>query len=99
MQSPLTISTDAAAVHFVGALNIYGVDAARTELLTGLASRTALTLDLSGVTACDAAGLQLVIAARRAATLAGKSFSVPAPAPAVAECGDLLGIPQEVWRG
>ncbi len=54
-----------------------------------------LALDLSAVPECDTAGVQLLLAARRAAAAAGQALRLDAPSAAVAEalrrCGAALG--------
>ena len=48
-----------------GELTIYGVAEYRDQLLEGCHTRKGLTLDLSGVTEMDTAGVQFLLALRR----------------------------------
>lgn len=92
MPTQLIISSDPGVIRFAGGLDLYSVESARAELLACIAGRPALALDLSGVSVCDAAGWQLLIALRQSAVAAGKSFSIQAGSPAIEECRNLLGI-------
>ncbi|MDR3460051.1 MAG: STAS domain-containing protein [Verrucomicrobiae bacterium] len=85
-------------IRLVGDLDLYQVAAARAALLNELAGRPGLELDLSGIANCDAAGLQLLIAAGRSAALAGKTFCIQAAAPAIGECSQLLGLTLETGQ-
>jgi phospholipid transport system transporter-binding protein len=78
-----------------GGLDLYGVETARAELLACLPGRSTVTLDLSGVSACDAAGWQLLLAVRRTAMAAGQAFAIRATSAAVEECRLRLGITAE----
>ena len=96
MQQKLTISSEHDTLRFTGSLDIYSVEAAKTALLEHLASRPALALDLSAVAACDLAGLQVLIAARKGASATGKRFSIGASSEAVRECCALSGVAPEL---
>lgn len=85
------------ALRLAGDLDLYSVDCAREALLRHLADDGGLELDLGELAACDAAGVQLLLAARRGARSQGKPFSVRVNSPAVARCGELLGLPPETW--
>jgi anti-anti-sigma factor len=98
MPTPLTLCSEPEAIRFAGGLDLYSAEQARTELLACLAARPALTLDLSQVSDCDAAGWQLLIALRKSAAAAGKSFSIQARSPAIEECARLLGLTCEGER-
>ena len=95
MQQKLKISSEIDTLRFAGPLDIYGVETAKTALLAHLASHSALELDLSAVSACDLAGLQLLIAARKGASATGKKFSIGASSDAIKECCALSGIAPE----
>jgi anti-anti-sigma regulatory factor len=95
MSTKLTITAEQETIRFVGGLDLYAVESARAELLACIAPRPALVLDLSGVSACDAAGWQLLLSLRKTAITGGKPFSMPAISPAVEESRILLGIPAE----
>ena len=91
----LIISSDPETIRFVGGLDLYSAESARAELLACCATRPALVLDLSGVSVCDAAGWQLLLAVRQTAVAAGKAFSLQAVSPAIEECRNLLGLAPE----
>lgn len=55
-----------------GAITVYTVESLRDQLLERLNTDCELTVDLSGVDACDCAGLQLLCAARKSAEQTGK---------------------------
>lgn len=95
MNLQILTTSETGTVRLVGALDIYGAELARTALLERLAHRPALILDLRGVETCDAAGVQLLLAAHRSAVAAGKSLVVAAAAPVVEACGRSLGVPPE----
>jgi len=67
-------------------------------LLDHFADKARIMLDLAGVEACDTAGLQLLISARRSAAASGKSFGVLNLAPSVEKCTKLLGVKPEIWQ-
>ena len=54
-----------------GELTIYAAAALKAALLDALAAASELEVDLIGVTEADTAGIQLLLAAKRAATEAG----------------------------
>ena len=78
-----------------GEMDIYQVEPARHALLDHLATHPGIELDLSGVETCDAAGLQLLLAAGRSAGAAGKTFSIKTTVPAVEQCRVELGLEPE----
>lgn len=93
MKNEFKIRATQNAVALAGPLTIQTVTAALESIRMQLDGRSELGLDLAGVTACDTAGVQLLLAARRAATVAGKRFSVCATAPAVIAAGHAVGLP------
>jgi len=92
MKLKITTTQDGAPMRLAGALEIHCIEAARDALLNHVERRQSLELDLSGVESCDAAGLQLLLAARVSARVLGKAFAICASAPAVEECGRRLGV-------
>jgi anti-anti-sigma factor len=98
MKLQITTSKSSAAIRLAGALDIYAVESARDALLQHVAAKSAVELDLGGIEACDAAGLQLLCAAHNSAVAAGKTFQIRVSAPSVVECGDRLGFPPEAFR-
>lgn len=97
MKLRITSSADSATLVFAGELDLYTVERARDALLEPLAVTTALELDLRAVTACDLAGLQLLISVHRSATAAGKPFTLTQPVPVLATAADHLGLPDLPW--
>lgn len=79
-------------LHLAGDLDLYQVESARAALLAHLNTHSAAVVDLSGITGCDTAGLQLLIAADRSAHAAGRRFTLLAPPPAVRKCAEQLGL-------
>ena len=74
------------------ALDIYSSAGIRETLLRELADAPEVALDLSQVKACDAAGLQVVLAAMRTAREAGKSFRVTHVSDIVTSTAQGLGL-------
>lgn len=69
-----------------GRLDLSGVPRLRERLLhVSHSPGSRLTLDLSGVTSCDALGLGLLVAAARCARHSGGDLCLVAPRPAVAQ--------------
>lgn len=98
MKAQIAASPEAHILRLDGDLDLYHAETAREALLKQLSGSAALELDLSGVEACDTAGIQLLLAARRSAVAAGKPFVIHATAPALATCGERLGVPSELWQ-
>jgi len=92
MKLQVTAVSGTNTVRLVGELDIYHVEVARAALLQQLAVQPGLTLELDGVEACDAAGLQWLLAARRSAEAARKPLVFSAPTPAIGQCAMLLGV-------
>jgi anti-anti-sigma factor len=89
----LQITTGSDSLRFAGDLDLYHVEAARDALRDWLATQSRLPLDLAGVTSCDAAGLQLLLAAGLSASATGKHLQIAGAAVAVHTCCDQLGVP------
>ncbi|MFC5143703.1 STAS domain-containing protein [Streptomyces aureoversilis] len=76
-----------------GRLDLSGVPRLRERLLRVPHSPgSRLTLDLSGVTSCDALGLGLLVAAARSARHSGGDLCLVAPSPAVAQALRASGL-------
>lgn len=73
-----------------GGLAIGEVAAQHARLCEWVAGGLA-ELDLSEVAECDTAGVQLLLALRRAAAAGGRSLHLVQPSPAVAEAARRLG--------
>jgi anti-sigma B factor antagonist len=82
----------AAPLCLEGELTIYRAQEIHQGLLAALAGTDALELDLQKATEIDSSGVQLLIAARRAATAAGKTLVVTAISPAVREVFELFDL-------
>ncbi len=66
-----------------GELTIYGAAELQARLLAALADAPGgLDIDLSGVTELDSAGVQLLMATRRAALASGRTVTLCAPSDA-----------------
>jgi anti-sigma B factor antagonist len=83
-------------IRLPGALEIYEAETLRSALLEQLAASSELVLDLGSVESCDTAGAQLLLSARRAAALAGKSFRCVHVPAAVTEVWAKLGLPLDL---
>lgn len=97
MKLRVTFSPERHLLVFAGELDLYTVERARDALLEPFALTSALELDLRAVTACDLAGLQLLISAHRSAIAAGKPFSLTQPVPVLAVAAAQLGLPDLPW--
>ena len=75
-----------------GSLDIYEAESAAKAFRMHLATSAALALDVSGVLSCDAAGAQVLCAAKRSTLEAGRSFVIRRHSPAVAACFARLGL-------
>lgn len=65
-----------AAVQLEGRVDVQSFDEARRLLRDSLMAGSAVVIDLSAVEGFDLIGIQLLIAARRSATEAGKEFRI-----------------------
>jgi anti-anti-sigma factor len=95
MKLQITTGPDSLTLRLAGDLDIYSVEPARDALLAHLADKLGIELDLASVETCDAAGMQLLLAARRSAVAAGKVFAIRSPVPAIEQCGEALGLGPE----
>lgn len=80
-------------LHLEGDLNLYTAERTQAVLSEWLHAETAGRIDLGAVTDCDAAGVQLLLAARATAAARGKAVhftSIPDP---VTVCCRRLGLP------
>lgn len=76
-----------------GALTIVACQDQREALLALVhASEAGLVLDLSAVSACDSAGLQLLLAARKTLAARGAVLSLQAASPVVVEALMTYGL-------
>ena len=81
-----------------GALDIQNATALHARLTERLAVTTPVfALDLSGVTECDSAGLQLLCAARRSTISAGREWRLINPSqPILRACADVALSPEKI---
>ena len=79
-------------VKATGPFTIYEAAALREAMLAAFESPEGLTLDLSGVTECDTAGVQLICAARISSRKTGKPFQVRAVSEAVTQAMEGVGL-------
>lgn len=75
-----------------GEMTIYTAAEIKPTLLSLLDGCNEAELDLSQVAEIDAAGLQLLLLAKREALRAGKSLRLVGCSPAVAECLDMCNL-------
>ena len=95
MKASFTPSEADGPLRLAGDLDIYAVDELRDALLSRVRTASVVALDLSGVTACDPAAVQLLCAARRSAEAAGKPFHVEQFSEPVARTCAALGLASE----
>jgi len=75
-----------------GELNVNTVIEHQAQLLDHLAEHHALSLDLSGVTVCDTAGLQLLLSARRTIEANHGSYQIAFASEAILKGAGEIGI-------
>lgn len=81
-----------AALRLDGELTIYRATELKQFLLDALAQPELAELDLSGVTECDTAGVQLLLMAKRAMRVRGRELRLSGHSPAVLEVLELLDL-------
>ena len=81
--------TPATVLRLEGEVDIYRATEIKAQILEALAGASPVEVNLSGVTELDAAGLQLLILAKREALLLDKTVRFTAHSPAVLEVLDL----------
>ena len=75
-----------------GALNLYTAEAVRARLVEQVMQPDGLILDLGAVEACDCAGIQLLCAARKSASAAGRPFQLRNVSPSILAAADGIGL-------
>ena len=85
MTTPKTLAIE-------GELTIYRAAELRQALLDGLREDGDLTIDLSGVTEFDSAGVQLLIAAKKSAAAGARSLRLSGHSPAVLSAFETLDL-------
>ena len=80
------------ALKIAGVLRIHSADELRVALEDFIRTTSVPVVDLSGVTQCDTAGLQLLCSAVRTAGGMGKSLGLQAASAAVRDGADALGL-------
>jgi anti-anti-sigma factor len=81
-------------LRIAGDMTIYEAAAQCAQLLEALERASDLEIDLSGVTALDTAGLQLLILAKKTAAARGGTLRLSGHSPAVVDAFDLLQLGQ-----
>jgi anti-anti-sigma factor len=76
----------------IGELDINAAADLRVALLQHLEQHACISLDLSQIESCDAAGIQLLLALEESAKAAGKPFIVLAASDAFTTSSEELGI-------
>ena len=79
----------------IGALDIDAAADVRAAMLRHLEQHECISLDLSQIESCDAAGIQLLIALEKSAKAAGKPFIVVAASDAFTSTSADLGIARD----
>ena len=82
-----------------GPMSIYEVREIYGDLLKSFDEDGEIILDLSEVTSCDVAGIQLLYSAKRTAKETGKGFSLSGVSSAVLEAAGGAGIELEISEG
>lgn len=77
-----------------GEMNIYRAAELRDALLAEMAGEGELLLELDAVDTMDTAGVQLLLAARRAAEAAGRKLALVSPSADVLQALATLGLDQ-----
>lgn len=75
-----------------GLLHIDTVDDLHKCLMDHVAGRGAISLDVSEIESCDAAGLQLLLALKRSADASNKTFAIVAASDALTAIAGRLGV-------
>ena len=75
-----------------GELTIYSAAAIKVKLMQALKACTDLEIDLSRVSEMDTAGMQLLIAAKRALMAGGGTLSLSGHGPVVVEVMDIFNV-------
>jgi anti-anti-sigma factor len=92
MNLQIDFTEEQSVIRLTGELDLYGAVPARNFLIDHLQKGNGLDLDLSGVTTCDTAGLQLLLSAQSTVASQGKLFAIRSNSPAIQECARVLGI-------
>jgi anti-anti-sigma factor len=79
-------------LNLAGELNIYAAAQLKAALVDALAASTELEIDLAGASEIDSCGMQLLAAAKRAATEADKVLRLVNHSPAVIELIELYDL-------
>jgi len=82
----------APAFRIAGEMNIYRAGELRQALREAFAHSERCEFDLSDVSEIDTSGVQLIVAARKSASDAGKVFRIVAASAAVTDALELLGL-------
>jgi anti-anti-sigma regulatory factor len=98
MEIERTQKEDRVLIKVKGSTTIENAELLRQELLQGMIDSNALVVDLSQVTGCDVAALQLFFSARLSAQLKEKKFNVINPSCKAMETAARAGLYQEHFR-
>jgi anti-sigma B factor antagonist len=91
--SDSAVSSRDGCLHVVGDMNIYAAASLKERLFALTVECGAdIKLDLSGVTALDTAGLQIMLMLRRLAHSKGAAFRLLRPSAAAVEVLELCGL-------
>jgi anti-anti-sigma factor len=92
MTHTLEALADHTLVRVMGDLTIYEAPAIRDAVLQALQGAGAVVIDLDEVTDVDSAGLQVLISARRSASLLGTPLTLRCQSDPVVALMDLCGL-------
>jgi len=99
MRFETTDREDGVLLRIEGELNIYEAGAVRDALIEAFDRGVSMDLELNSVSSCDAAGLQLLCAARKTAFEENLAFRVTGASDAVLEVTRQAGMAAEVVLG
>jgi anti-anti-sigma factor len=93
----MTLTTDkiTGVLKVSGNLDIESANPLREAILDCFSAQPEVAIDLAEVDACDAAGLQVLLAGRRDAASCGQAFRFHAVSPPVLETAAALGLALE----
>jgi anti-anti-sigma factor len=97
----MTLTTDevTGTLKVSGTLGIDAANALREAILECFSAQPEVAINLAEVDACDAAGLQVLLAGRRDAASCGQAFRLHAVSPPVLETAAALGLALESPSG
>lgn len=92
MNCEKTIKDNQTVLSCSGELSIYEADAFKAELLNCMSETDDFVLDLGGVTGCDSAGFQVLMALRNSALQQGKNVEMINPSDSITGTAEQIGF-------